>query len=220
MSDSKTNFVITSSVVTSKTGSYDWVVPSWSGRSARSQTITVRTATNPPAVASTVFIQSGSIILDGSNPATVSVESGAGSKVYSYSTNVAKLEFFTHYAPDTLVVSCSGVSSNVAFVHSSSRTVDRIMHYVTFTGDPGVSGSFNLFVTYSWGANTTANALSASWIYCSSGSYSSSICSITQNAGSGSIHVSAQTVVLQPSGGNGTITIQTNDAQGWTFQAS
>ena len=209
-------------VTTSRSGSgYNWTIPEYTGRRSRGQTVWVKTVTAPIVSASTIFTQNGEPLLQYvSGVPTQSVGSAGGTIRVIFETNVDSLQTEYEYRGDSCPLTYVG--SNIiggGTITSSSRSdVDRKVETITFTGDPGMTSSFQLCVTYSYEANSNAYPVYGT-VTAYSGSVTIGTLHLTQSSGTGTISVDKSAINVTPKGGTGSIIVTTNDSD-WTLESS
>jgi hypothetical protein len=217
------NFVTASKIP--GTSAYSWSVPEYYGRGDRTDSISVYTTTPPVVSATTTFTQSGRpAFIENYNlsSTTPTVLPNAGLYSCSFKTNVAKVQFdFSHTDRVDLFLgnpTFTTESSYTATLVTSSATNKKI-GTLTFTNDPGLSGSIIFALTFSYDANEYAYNITAP-IKCYSGSVSSSIFYLTQSAGTPVITVTPTKVnITSSAAAEGVVLVETND-EGWDISTT
>lgn len=206
--------------------SYDWSIPAYTGRVARSCSVEVETNTTPAQTAATAFTQNGELIFElGSGQSTsIGVGSSAGTIVCTHKINASQVQFYADYVhPAFNIIPIQFVNYNtvpsVQATHTESSETDRTLHTINFTGDPLRSGSVILAITYSYDQNTYAFARTNA-VQCFSGSgaglVTSSVQTVTQAAAGAEISVSPTNESVSAKAHTGFVQVTTN-ASGWDF---
>jgi hypothetical protein len=167
------------------TNYYSWSMESNTGRSARSASILAMSV--PSAyTATTSFTQSGEDpFISISSPNPRGLDAQGGSFVIACNTNLASVDVAVSgsVGKNSLTLTYVGATGQSGVnISASSLNGTFTGSRLTFINDPGASSSFQFFVTYSFGTNTTSNLLLGE-VYFVTGSELQAIQSVTQSRG-------------------------------------